>query len=134
MNELERMIPQKRGQAMITKRQLEDNICKAIIKFEKEFLGRGPEEVKTFILGDMILVRLKGILTPAEQHLAGSQEGKMLVKQVRLQLIEKSRTMLEEIIHDITGCSVVSLHTDISTVTGERVFIFILDRQLFPGS
>lgn len=70
----------KRGQDMTTKRQAEDNISKAIIKFEKEFLGRGPEEVKTYILGDMILVRLKGILTPAEQHLAGNHEGKMLVK------------------------------------------------------
>jgi uncharacterized protein YbcI len=119
---------------MITKGQLEDNISKAIIKFEKEYLGRGPEEVKTFVLGDLILIRLKGILTPAEQHLASNHEGKMLVKQVRIQLIEKSRTMLEEIIHDITNCSVISLHTDISTVTGERVFIFVLDRHLFANS
>jgi Uncharacterized conserved protein len=117
---------------MVTRGQLEDNISKSMIQFEKEYLGRGPEEVKTFILDDLILVRLKGVLTPAEQHLASNRDGKTLVKQVRIQLIEQSRTMLEEIIHDLTGCSVLSLHTDISTVTGERIFIFVLDRQLFP--
>ncbi len=116
---------------MVTKGQLEDNISKAIIQFEKEFLGRGPEEVKTFILGDLILVRLKGILSPAEQHLANNHEGKMLVKQVRIQLIEKSRTMLEEIIHTLTNRSVISLHTDISTMTGERIFVFVLDGILY---
>jgi uncharacterized protein YbcI len=116
---------------MLTKGQLEDNISKAIIQFEKEFLGRGPEEVKTFILGDLILIRLKGVLSPAEQHLASNYEGKMLVKQVRIQLIEKSRTMLEEMIHNLTHCSVISLHTDISTITGERIFVFVLDSVLF---
>ncbi len=116
---------------MITKGQLEDSISKAIIQFEKEFLGRGPEEVKTFILGDLILVRLKGILSPAEQHLASNHEGKMLVKQVRIQLIEKSRTMLEDIIHNLTYRAVISLHTDISTTTGERIFVFVLDDVLY---
>ncbi|HYH02532.1 MAG TPA: DUF2294 domain-containing protein [Bacillota bacterium] len=115
---------------MQTKGQLEDTIGKAFIKFEKEFLGRGPEEIKTFILGDMILIRLKGILTPAEQHLAATPEGKTLVKQVRVQLIEKSRGLLEAIIKEITDHSVISLHTDISTTTGERVFIFVLDADI----
>ncbi len=115
---------------MNTKGQLEDNISKAFVKFEKEYLGRGPEEVKTFILGDMILVRLKGVLTPAEQHLAGSDDGKSLVKQVRIQLIEKSRNLLEKIIKEITDRTVISLHTDISTVSGERVFIFVLDQEI----
>ncbi len=116
---------------MVTKGQLEDSISKAIIQFEKEFLGRGPEEVKTFVLGDLILVRLKGILSPAEQHLASNHEGKMLVKQVRIQLIEKSRTMLEDIIHNLTHRAVISLHTDISTTTGERIFVFVLDDVLY---
>lgn len=119
---------------MVSKGQMEDNISKALIRFEKEYLGRGPQEVKTFILGDIILVRLKGILTPAEQQLAKSEEGRLLVKQVRIQLIENSRHLLEEIIKDVTGGSVISLHTDISTVTGERVFIFTIDKEIFPPS
>ena len=61
--------------------QLESDICDSIIKFEKEYLGRGPKEGKVFILGDMILVRLKGVLTPAEEQLLKTDEGPALIKK-----------------------------------------------------
>jgi uncharacterized protein YbcI len=78
----------------------------------------------------MILVRLRGLLTPAERSLAESSpysEGGRLVKQVRMQLLEKARPLLEAIVEDITGRRVVSLHTDISTKTGERIIAWTLD-------
>jgi uncharacterized protein YbcI len=113
-----------------TSGQVESDICDSIIKFEKEYLGRGPKEGKVFILGDMILVRLKGVLTPAEEQLSKTGEGSGLIKKVRMSLIEGARTLLENIIFEHTGCQVVSLHTDISTKKGERVIIFILDKNL----
>ena len=112
-----------------TKGQVEADISEAIIKFEKEYMGRGPEETKAYIIGDMVLVRLRGVLTPAEKQLASTNEyhkGKALIKQVRQELLEKARMLLEKIIQEITGENVVSLHTDISTITGERVIIFVL--------
>lgn len=116
---------------MRTKGQLEAEISEAIIKFEKEYMGRGPDETKTYILEDMVLVRLRGVLTPAEKNLARidgiSQQGRALIKQVRIELLEKARPMLEALVQDITGCKMRSLHTDISTSTGERVIIFTLD-------
>jgi len=115
---------------MKTKGQIEAEISEAVIKFEREYMGRGPEETRSYLLGDMIVVRLRGVLTPAEKQLADSSdyaEGCRLVNQVRMQLLEKARTLLEAIIRDITGRSVVSLHTDISTRTGERVIIWTLD-------
>jgi len=45
-----------------TKGESETAIRNAVIKFEQEFMGRGPTEVKAFILRDMVLVRLKGVL------------------------------------------------------------------------
>lgn len=115
---------------MKTKGQIEAEISEAIIKFEREYMGRGPKETRSYLLGDMIVIRLRGVLTPAEKQLADAPsyaEGGQLVKQVRMQLLEKARTLLEAIIHDITGRNVVSLHTDISTRTGERVIIWTLD-------
>ncbi|MGB2821500.1 MAG: DUF2294 domain-containing protein [Phycisphaerae bacterium] len=115
---------------MKTKAQLEVEISEAIIKFEKEYMGRGPEETKSFVIDDMILIRLRGVLTPAERQLARTgdyRDGKGLIKQVRIQLLEKAKPLLETLIQDITGRKVQSLHTDISTVTGERVIIFALD-------
>jgi uncharacterized protein YbcI len=113
-----------------TRGQIEADFTKAIIKFEKEYLGRGPEEARTFFIQDMILVRLQGILTPAEAKLAESREGQTLVKETRRQLFESSRPLLEAIVGEIINCNVVSLHTDMSTKTGERVVVLTVDKNL----
>lgn len=113
-----------------TKGQLEAEISAAITKFEKEHLGRGPKNANTFIIEDMILIRLKGVLTPAEENLAGDDEGAKLIKQIRRRLIETSRSLLEEIIQNIAEVNILSLHTDISSRTGERIFVFCLDKNL----
>jgi uncharacterized protein YbcI len=113
-----------------TRGQLEAQIATAITQFEREHLGRGPQEVRAWIIEDMILVRLKRVLTPAEEKLARDHEGYRLVKEVRRQLIEGSRSMLDEMILGITGVPVVSLHSDISVRTGERVFVFTMADNL----
>ncbi|MBU2563094.1 MAG: DUF2294 domain-containing protein, partial [Actinobacteria bacterium] len=74
--------------------------------------------------------RLKGVLTPAEEQLAKTADGSELIKKTRIQLLEGARLLLENIISDITGYQVKSLHTDISTKTGERIIIFILYKNL----
>ncbi len=109
---------------------VEAEISEAMIKFEKEYMGRGPIETRTYIIEDMVIVRLKGVLTRAEVQLTKSDGGLGLIKQVRLKLLEEARNMLEAITHDITGRTPISMHTDISTTTGERVIIFIFDRNL----
>jgi uncharacterized protein YbcI len=113
-----------------TKGQLEADISALLTKFEKEHLGRGPREVKTFIIQDIILVRLQGILSPAEEKLARENDGIELVKQIRRRLVESSRKVLENIIVENAKAKVLTLHTDISTHSGERVIIFVMDRNI----
>ena len=113
----------------MTKGQIEAQITEAIIKFEKDYMGRGPIEGKTYIINDMVLVRLKGVLTPAEVQLAKTVEGAELIKKLRVQLLEGARVLLNNIVSDITTFQVISLHSDISTKTGERVIIFVLKRN-----
>jgi len=101
-----------------------------MIKFEVEQLGRGPEKVRTFILGDIILFRLKGVLTPAESALAEKREGHELVKEMHRQLNEASRPHFERILRDILGLEVVSLHTDMSAKTGERIIVLVVEKDI----
>ena len=113
-----------------TKGQIEAEISEAVTKFEKEYMGRGPLETKSYLIDDLVLVRLKGVLTQAEHKLAkasGDTKGRDLIKQVRIELLEKGRDLLEAVVQSITGLQVISLHTDISTSTGERVIIFTLE-------
>jgi len=114
----------------MTKGQMEAEISNALIQFEKDYMGRGPQETKAFIIEDMILVRLKGVLTPAEQQLAKNPEGMNLIKKIRSNLLEQGRGLVKEVIEKITGLKVISLHTDISTKTGERMIIFTLNENL----
>ncbi|MEI6231946.1 MAG: DUF2294 domain-containing protein [Planctomycetota bacterium] len=109
---------------------LESEISQAIIKFEKDYMGRGPLETRTFLVEDMILVRLKKVLTPAELKLAGDEMAsrRALVKQVRHELLEHGRSLLEAAITGILDVNVISLHTDLSTKTGERIIVFTLDK------
>lgn len=113
-----------------TKGQLEAEISEAMMRFQRDQMGRGPDEAKTYILGDMILIRLKNVLTQAERALLRTPDGRKLVKQMRSELIEGSRDVLEAVIAQVTGCAVVSVHTDISTKTGERVIVVTLDQDL----
>ncbi|BCS97379.1 hypothetical protein DSLASN_30110 [Desulfoluna limicola] len=113
-----------------SKGQVEADISTALIAFEKEHMGRGPVDVRSYIVEDMLLIRLKGVLTMAEQHLAKDAQGIQLIKQVRAKLLENSCAMLEDVILDITGATVVSFHTDISTKAGERIIVITLDEDL----
>jgi uncharacterized protein YbcI len=115
--------------AMSTQGEIEAAICAGITRFEQEYMGRGPKDIHAHLIGDLAVVRLKGVLTAAEQHLVKSlsaEKGRDLLKDVRTHLIETARPMLETMVQEVTGVRVVSLHHDISTTTGEEVVLFKL--------
>ena len=114
---------------MQTQGEIEAAVCEGISRFEQEYMGRGPKDVHAFLIGDLLVVRLVGVLTAAEQHLVktlAAEKGRDLLKQVRTQLVETARPVLEAMVQGATGVAVRSLHHDISTVTGEEVILFTL--------
>jgi uncharacterized protein YbcI len=113
-----------------SKGEIEAAIRNAIIKFEQEFMGRGPDDVKAFIVRDQVLIRLKGVMTPAERQLAKTTDGIDMVKRVRQNLIAQGRDRLCEQVSDITGLKTTALFTDIDAQIGERVIVFTLERDL----
>jgi uncharacterized protein YbcI len=113
---------------------MENAIRNAIIKFEQEFLGRGPDEVRAFVVRDLVVVRLKGVLTPAERQLAKTTEGVEMVKRLRQNLIAQGRDKLCEQVGETTGSKILGLFTDIDVQLGERVFVFTVDRELTNGN
>ena len=112
---------------------METSIRNAIIKFEQEFMGRGPDDVRAFIVRDLVVVRLKGVLTPAERQLAKTAEGVDMVKRLRQNLIAQGRDKLCEQVSEITGAKILGVFTDIDVQIGERVFVFTMDRELQNG-
>lgn len=110
--------------------EIEASVCSAIARFEQEFMGRGPKDIHAHLIGDLLLVRLQGVLTVAEQQLVQTlpaEKGRDLLKQVRTQLIETARPRLDAIIKEIVNAAPISLHHDISTVYGEEILVFLLE-------
>ena len=108
---------------------IEAAVCEGVSRFEQEYMGRGPKDIHAHLVGNLLVVRLHGVLTAAEQQLVKSlpaEKGRDLLKQVRTHLLETARPLLESMIQDTTGVKVVSLHHDISTTTGEEVVLFSL--------
>ncbi len=114
---------------MRTQGEIEAAICEGITRLEQEYMGRGPKDIHAHLIGDLLLVRLQGVLTAAEQQLVKTlpaEKGRDLLKQVRTQLIETARPIIEAMVHEVAGVRVLSLHHDISTMTGEEVVLFTL--------
>jgi len=109
--------------------EIEAAICEGLNRFEQDYMGRGPKDVHAHLIDDLLVVRLEGVLTAAEQHLVKSlpaEKGRDLLKQVRTHLIETARPLMEAMVEDIMGVKVLSLHHDISTLTGEEIVVFTL--------
>ncbi len=122
------------GNTAIRRPDIEARITEAMVKFEREYMGRGPTEARSYLIEDMVLVRMKGIITRAEHHLASGDptgRGRDLVKQSRTELLEKLKDVLVHTVEKITGVPVISMHTDISVKAGERIILFTLARK-FP--
>jgi uncharacterized protein YbcI len=112
-----------------TQGEIEAAICEGISHFEQSYMGRGPKDIRAHLIGDLLLVRLHGVLTAAEQQLVKSlpaEKGRDLLKQVRTHLVETARPVMEAMVEEVTGAKVLSLHHDISTTTGEEVVLFTL--------
>jgi len=114
---------------MKTAGEMEAAVCEGMSRFEQEYMGRGPTDIRAHLIDDLLMVRLKGVLTAAEQHLVKTlpgEKGRDLLKQVRTHLVETARPAMEAMISGIVGVKVLSLHHDISTATGEEVVLFTL--------
>ncbi|PSQ88975.1 MAG: hypothetical protein BRD30_06255 [Bacteroidetes bacterium QH_2_63_10] len=113
-----------------TKGQVEAAVTEAITKYERDQLGRGPKEAKSFIVENLVVSKLQGILSPAERQLSHEDDGVELIKKMRRRVIESCSDDLTGLVEQETGVEVVSMHADISARTGERVFVFTLDEDL----
>lgn len=114
----------------MTKGQVEAKISEVVSRFEIEYMGRGPKQIRTLIIQDLIVIRLKGFLSQAEQRLVETSQGIELFKQNRTALFEEARSYLEALINEVIDVNIVSTHSDVSTKTGEKIIVIAVDENL----
>jgi len=116
--------------AELNQLKLEAVICEAFIKFQRDLIGRGPEETRVYVFKDMVIIRSKGVLTREEKHVATTRKGRSLVKQLRQELRETYIDKAEDMVARITGCKVLGSYGDVSIRTGDYIEVYVLDCDL----
>ena len=111
--------------------EIEAAVCDAVARFQQEYMGRGPRHVHVHLVDNRLFVHLEGVLSAAEQRLidgdgVANGRGAELLKQLRNHLVLSGREMLESLVRDAAGASPISVHHDISPVTGEEVIVLTL--------
>lgn len=114
----------------MTKGQLEAKISEIVSRFEIVYLGRGPKTIRSYIIGDMILVRMVSYLSQSEQKLATSERGVHLLKETKQHLFEEGRDLLQSMLKESFDIDIISTHMDISTKTGEKIVVLTLAEDL----
>lgn len=124
-----RRIRSQRRSKFLTEAESRAALCACFNRFQADFLGWKSGQIYAHFVKDLLIIRMLGKLTLAERQLAKAsepQKGRDLIKQVRRQLLEVARPMLESMVHEVAGVKVKSMHHDISTLTGEEVVLFSL--------
>lgn len=113
-----------------TKGSIEAEIGNAVARFHREQQGRGPVELRAFVLGDLVLVRSTGIFTPTEARLAASDEGRKLIASARRELRTITHQEIEAEVARITGCKVRTSFYDLAVEAAEQVEVYVLEEDL----
>jgi uncharacterized protein YbcI len=113
-----------------TKGTIEAEVANAVVRFQREQQGRGPNEVRAHLIGDLLLVRCGGIFTPTEARLAASEEGRRLIKSARQELRSIVRPEIETIIGSIVGGGVLRSYMDVDVEAAEMIEVYVLEMDL----
>lgn len=114
----------------MTKGQVEAKISELVSKYEVDFMGRGPQKIRTIIVADLVIIRLLGFLSQAEKQVVENSEGVELLKKMRNMLFEKNLSQFHQVINEVLPFQIQSTHSDISTVTGEKMIIVTFENNL----
>ncbi|OGS45822.1 MAG: hypothetical protein A2539_05480 [Elusimicrobia bacterium RIFOXYD2_FULL_34_15] len=113
-----------------SKQDIEYKISQEISKILRTQLGEYSDNIIVQIIEDNIIIRIKNILTPAERQIIGKQEGVKLVSELKNNIFEKVKPILEKIIINTTNAEVIDIYSSVDIKNNERVGVFTLNKKL----
>jgi uncharacterized protein YbcI len=84
------------------------NISRRIVQLHKEFYGRGPDKAKTYVIGDLVVVLMRGGFTRVEETLLQEGRGESVMQQ-RADFQDVMIGRFSEVIEDETGRKVIAM-------------------------
>jgi uncharacterized protein YbcI len=84
------------------------NISRRMVQLHKEFYGRGPERAKTYLVGDLVVVLMRGGFTRVEETLLREGRGESVIQQ-RADFQDVMVDRFSKVIEDETGRKVMAM-------------------------
>ena len=110
------------GESLLTR------LSNEMVQAQKEFFGKGPEQAKSYILDDMLIIVMRGGLTTAEKTMLDFGHPD-LVRQFR-QLFENEMTgRLSDMVERVTGRKVATYQSQVMFDPHVIVEMFVFDEQ-----
>jgi uncharacterized protein YbcI len=101
-------------------------ISDEMVRAKKQFFGKGPEQAKSYMLDDLLVVVMRGGLTRAEQTMLEFGEDGM-VRAFRQLFENKMTDHLTTLVEQATGRTVVNYQSQIMFDPDVIVEIFLFD-------
>jgi len=103
---------------------MEQRIAQAASAFEQQTTGHVAKSVNVVLNGDMLVIAMRGVLSPAEKALAKNPAGAAQVQEFHRELFAIASEPLRQEIERITGVEVRDATAEIETMTGAVVQAF----------
>jgi uncharacterized protein YbcI len=117
---------------MKTQGEIQSEISDLFTKFMQDNMGRGPTSIKTSITDDVVVVRLKGVLTETEKHLAISEVGKNLLVSVRRHLMTTTgKNHVNQIFLSKFKTSITNFYYDCDPTNNEEIVVCVMLSPMF---
>jgi uncharacterized protein YbcI len=107
-------------------------ISNVMVGLKKDFYGKGPSRVKTYLNDNYVFCVLEDGLTRNEETLLEAGEAH-LVRQFRLRFQEAMQKPTIEALEKVTGRKVLGYHSQIIFEPPRTFEIIVLDEPLVPS-
>ena len=102
-----------------------------IRKLRKDLFGKGPERIHTVFINDMAISTLYGNLSPSEEFIARTAEGREMVHAARTRMIQTVYAeSAPEGMEELVGAKFIHLFSDIKVEDDIAVSVFLFDRPI----
>lgn len=99
--------------------------------FRKRHMGKGPGKIVTTFCKNWAICEMAGNLSPVEKFMAGTDEGKQMLRAARTQMVKdmyKKHRPVE--MEELLGAKLIDLFVDIDIDSDFGMSVFVFDQDL----
>ncbi|MED1852289.1 DUF2294 domain-containing protein [Brevibacillus borstelensis] len=115
--------------------QVEHQFSRLVREIRKQYVGNGPEKIRTRFVGSWAIIEMKGNLTEVEKWMIDSDEGRKMIQETRTKMVKDiyKRAEVVEKLENLVGAKLVTLFSDINMDADLAITVYVFDRKIEGG-